>query len=49
LDKYAQFDSNLKTIFYSTLLDAKDQCTHAILDKIDADLKATADPNPEVK
>ena len=47
-DKYAQFDSNLKTIFYSTLLDQKASCTHAILDRIDADLKATADPYQEV-
>lgn len=48
-DQYAQFDSNLKTIFYSTLLDAKDSCNLDILAKVDADFQATADPNPEVK
>ena len=48
-DKYDKFDSNLKTIFYSTLLSQNTTVTLDILKKIDEDLGATADPNPEVK
>ena len=48
-DQYQKFDSNLKTIFYTTLLEHKDECNIAILTKVDADFNSTADPNPEVK
>lgn len=48
-DSYQKFDSNLKTIFYTTLLEHGSECTLAILEKVDADFNATADPNPEVK
>ena len=48
-DQYQKFDSNLKTIFYSSLLTSNTTVTLDILKKIDEDLGATADPNPEVK
>lgn len=49
MDQYFKFDSNLKTIFHTTLLENQSQITVAILARIDADFDVTADPNPEVK
>ena len=48
-DQYFKFDSNLKTIFFSTLLDSNATVTQDILTRIDTDFNVTADPNPEVK
>jgi len=48
-DSYFEFDSNLKTIFHTTLLEQQDDVTLAIIALIDTDFGVTADPNPEVK
>lgn len=48
-DQYFQFDSNLKTIFHTTLLENASQVTLPILSLIDSDFSVTEDPNPEVK
>jgi len=48
-DQYFKFDSNLKTIFHSTLLENQADVTLAILALVDSDFSVTADPNPEVK
>ena len=48
-DQYFKFDSNLKTIFFSTLLSSNNTVTLDILKRIDLDFNVTVDPNPEVK
>ena len=48
-DTYFDFDSNLKTIFHTTLLESANQVNLAIMSLIDQDLSVTSDPNPEVK
>lgn len=48
-DQYFQFDSNLKTIFHTTLLENANDVTLPILSLVDSDFSVTADPNPEVK
>ena len=48
-DQYFNFDSNLKTIFHTTLLENHDDVTLPILSLVDSDFSVTADPNPEVK
>lgn len=48
-DQYFQFDSNLKTIFHTTLLENASQVTLPILSLVDSDFGVTADLNPEVK
>ena len=48
-DRYFEFDSNLKTIFHTTLLENHDQVLEATVTLIDADFSVTDDPNPEVK
>lgn len=48
-DDYYKFDSNLKTIFHTTLNENQKDITLAILARIDGDFDVTADPNPEVK
>lgn len=49
MDQYSKFDSNLKTIFHTTLLENEAKVTIAILTIVDSDFKVSADPNPEVK
>lgn len=49
MDQYWNFDSNLKTIFHTTLLENSSQVTLPIVARIDSDFGVTADPNPEVK
>ena len=49
MDQYWNFDSNLKTIFHTTLLENSSQVTLPIVARIDADFGVTDDPNPEVK
>lgn len=48
-DQYFDFDSNLKTIFHTTLLEQQDDITLATIALIDSDFSVTEDPNPEVK
>jgi len=48
-DQYTKFDSNLKTIFYTTLLESQAKVTIDILVRVDSDFSVSADPNPEVK
>lgn len=48
-DTYWNFDSNLKTIFHTTLLENINDVTIEVVALVDSDFQVTADPNPEVK
>lgn len=48
-EDYFGWYSNLKVVFHDTLQANYDQVDVAVLEKIDADLSCTADPDPEVK
>jgi hypothetical protein len=48
-EEYNSYYSNLKVMFHDTLQANMDKVNTAILVKIDADLKVTADIDPEVK
>lgn len=48
-EAYNDFNSNLKVIFHTTLLDNQDQVNLSILSKIDQDYDVTQTKDPEVK
>jgi len=48
-EDYNTYDSNTKVVFHTALTNRIDELTDCILARIDADLKVTADPDPEVK